>query len=111
MPNIDVDGDTEGFGMVFLEAAACGRPALAGTAGGTGSAVLDGVTGLRVDGTDLQAVGAALARLLEDRPLASALGEAALARVRAQFDWPRVAEQTARLADVTPASGTSVWQR
>ena len=111
MPNIDVDGDTEGFGMVFLEAAACGRPALAGTAGGTGSAVLDGVTGLRVDGTDLQAVGAALARLLEDQPLASALGEAALARVRAQFDWPRVAEQTARLAGVAPASGTSVWQR
>ena len=39
------------------------------------------------------------------------VGEAALARVRAQFDWPRVAEQTARLAGVAPASGTSVWQR
>jgi len=50
MPNRDIGGDTEGFGLVFLEAASAGRPALAGTAGGTGSAVVDGVTGLRVDG-------------------------------------------------------------
>lgn len=98
MPNIDVDGDTEGFGMVFLEAAACARPALAGLAGGTGSAVLDGVTGLRVDGRDQHAVSSALRRLLADRSYASALGEAALRRVRAQFDWPRVAAQTAAVS-------------
>jgi phosphatidylinositol alpha-1,6-mannosyltransferase len=57
MPNRDIDGDTEGFGLVFLEAAAAGRPALAGTAGGTGSAVVDGVTGLRVDGERVEANG------------------------------------------------------
>jgi len=36
MPNREINGDTEGFGMVFLEAAACGKPAIAGQAGGTG---------------------------------------------------------------------------
>ena len=55
MPNRDIDGDNEGFGMVFIEAAACGKPSLAGDAGGTGSAVLDEKTGLRIDGTSLAA--------------------------------------------------------
>ena len=48
MPNRDIDGDTEGFGLEFLEVAASGKPAIAGKAGGTGSAVVDGETGLRV---------------------------------------------------------------
>src|SRR5205814_3205463 len=64
MPNRDIDGDTEGFGLVFLEAASAGKPAIAGIAGGTGSAVVDGVTGLRVDGEQLQAIAGALTRLL-----------------------------------------------
>ena len=51
MPNRDINGDTEGFGMVFIEAAACGKPSVAGLAGGTAAAVIDGVTGMRVDGT------------------------------------------------------------
>ena len=110
MPNVDVDGDTEGFGMVFLEAAACARPALAGLAGGTGSAVLDGVTGLRVNGSDPTEVCAALRRLLGDRAYASALGEAALRRVRAQFDWPRVAAQTAALSGRAATHRTSAVQ-
>ncbi len=50
MPNREINGDNEGFGMVFIEAAACGKPSLAGEAGGTGSAVLHEQTGLRVDG-------------------------------------------------------------
>ena len=47
IPNREIDADTEGFGMVFLEAAACGKPTVAGLAGGTGAAVIDGVTGFR----------------------------------------------------------------
>ena len=66
MPNRDIDGDNEGFGLVYLEAACAGKPALAGIAGGTGSAVVDGVTGLRVDGERLEAIAEALARLLEN---------------------------------------------
>ena len=44
------DGDTEGFGLVFLEANACGIPVIAGKAGGSVDAVTDGANGLVVNG-------------------------------------------------------------
>jgi len=97
MPNRDVDGDTEGFGMVFIEAAACGKPSVAGQAGGTGAAVVDGVTGLRVDGASAAAVAAALARLLTDTGLADRLGRQGYQRTAAEFGWERVAERVAAL--------------
>ena len=75
MPNRDIDGDTEGFGLVYMEANACAKPALAGRAGGTGSAVEDGLNGLRVDGEDVRAVEQGLLRLLEDPAFARTLGE------------------------------------
>lgn len=95
MPNREIQGDTEGFGMVFLEAAACGKASVAGMAGGTGSAVDDGLTGLRVDGDSLESVVQALEMLLRDDQMASQLGSQALERVRAQFSWAAVAERTA----------------
>lgn len=94
MANREINGDTEGFGMVFLEAAACAKPAIAGTAGGTGAAVVDGVTGYRVDGTDLPPLVDALSALLRDGDLANRLGQAGLARAREDFSWDSVAERT-----------------
>ena len=93
MPNRDINGDTEGFGMVFLEAAACGRPTIAGIAGGTGSAVLHGKTGLRVNGDSMQEVQQSIRLLLSDRELATELGTAGQDRARAQFSWSFVAER------------------
>lgn len=101
MPNRAIDGDTEGFGMVYLEAAACGKPALAGLAGGTGSAVVDGVTGLRVDGASTEAVADALERLLCDSSLSRRLGQSGQARALEHFSWQRVAERTQRLVPAT----------
>lgn len=97
MPNREINGDTEGFGMVFIEAAACGKPAIAGQAGGTGAAVVDGVTGFRVDGTDTVAVTVALQRILESVQSAQQIGNRALARVVEQFDWSIVAKKTQQL--------------
>jgi phosphatidylinositol alpha-1,6-mannosyltransferase len=97
MPNREINGDNEGFGMVFIEAAACGKPSLAGEAGGTGSAVLDGVTGRRIDGRALADVTSALRDLLTNAEQAKRWGDAALARVRGEFDWERVADKTRRL--------------
>ena len=99
MPNREINGDTEGFGMVFIEAAACGKPAIAGQAGGTGAAVLEGVTGFRVNGADLQAVQTTLANCLSDAAGNAALGAAALMRVQNEFGWGQVAEKTRRLRD------------
>ncbi len=98
MPNRDIDGDTEGFGLVFLEAASAGKPALAGTAGGTGSAVVDGVTGLRVDGEHLQAITRALARLLGDRTEAARMGLNGRMRVLDNFTHQRRVDQLRELA-------------
>ena len=85
MPNRELNGDTEGFGMVFLEAAACGKPVIGGTAGGTGAAILEGHTGWRIDGTSDKALFKALARVLQDRDLALSLG--ANGRIRAAVEF------------------------
>lgn len=94
MPNRDINGDTEGFGMVFLEAAACKKPAVAGLAGGTGAAVLHGETGYRVDGADLDAISAGIMDFLQHDDKLQYLGEAAYQRALRDFSWASIAEQT-----------------
>jgi phosphatidylinositol alpha-1,6-mannosyltransferase len=97
MPNRDINGDNEGFGMVFIEAAACGKPSLAGEAGGTGSAVLHQQTGLRVDGVSVDAVAAGLRSFLTAPEQARTWGQQALQRVQREFAWERVADKTRKL--------------
>lgn len=94
MPNRDINGDNEGFGMVFIEAAACGKPSLAGEAGGTGSAVLHEQTGLRVDGVETMNIVKGLRQLLAHPEWMDALGQAGLSRVNAKFAWEQVAQAT-----------------
>ncbi len=97
MPNRELDGDTEGFGMVFLEAAACAKSAIAGRAGGAGSAVVDGVTGIVVDGRSLAELTEALRRLCQDESLARTLGHNGYLRARRHFSWQQVAAKTLAL--------------
>ena len=98
MPNRDIDGDCEGFGLVFLEAAASGKAAVAGKAGGTGSAVIDGVTGLRVDGENVAEIAVVLGRLLNDTEESASMGRAARRRVLANFIHKRRVDQLRYLA-------------
>lgn len=80
--------EQEGFGIVFLEAAAAGVPALAGASGGAAEAVEDGVTGFVVDPPDeLDAATAALRRLLDDAALRQRMGAAARTRAVEQFAY------------------------
>ena len=82
------DGDSvEGFGIVYMEAAYYGTPSLAGSEGGAVDAVLDGQTGLVVDGLDVDAITAQLDRLCGDRALRDRLGGAARERARTEFSW------------------------
>jgi phosphatidylinositol alpha-1,6-mannosyltransferase len=89
--------EAEGFGIVFLEAAACGVPAVAGRSGGAWEAVEDGVTGFVVDPLDAGAVAAALERLLTDPALRRRMGDAARARVENSFAYDRLAARLTRL--------------
>jgi phosphatidylinositol alpha-1,6-mannosyltransferase len=97
MPNRDINGDTEGFGLVFLEAAASGKPVIAGMAGGTASAVVDGETGLRVDGEAVEAIVQALTRLLRNPSEAAEMGRKARLRVLENFTHVRRVDQLREL--------------
>lgn len=79
MPNRRMpDGDTEGFGLVFLEANGCGLPVIAGQDGGSTDAVRQGVNGLVVDGHSVPAIAAAMRRLHDDPALRAAIRRQAL---------------------------------
>ena len=94
MPNREINGDTEGFGMIFIEAGACGKPVVGGRAGGVPSAVEDGVTGLLVNGDDPEDVHRGVKRILSEPAWARGLGEAGMLRARERFSWERVAAVT-----------------
>jgi phosphatidylinositol alpha-1,6-mannosyltransferase len=88
-----VDGvDLEGFGIVFLEAAASGLPVIAGRSGGVPEAVADGETGLLVGGADVAELECAIARLTDSPSLRRTLGEAGRRRVLRDFTWQRAAD-------------------
>ena len=87
--------EVEGFGIVFLEAAAVGLPVVAGNSGGAAEAVEDGETGLVVDGTNVEAVAGSVADLLADPARAVTMGKAGRLRVEHDFAWPRVVERLA----------------
>jgi phosphatidylinositol alpha-1,6-mannosyltransferase len=91
-------GDVEGFGIVFLEAGACGKPVIAGASGGTADAVIDGVTGILVDGTSTEEIARAVIRLAADPALRSRMGEAGRRRVEREYNWDAIAERTERLS-------------
>jgi phosphatidylinositol alpha-1,6-mannosyltransferase len=90
--------EAEGFGIVFLEAAACGVPAVAGRSGGAHEAVDDGVTGFVVEPRDVAAVRDAIAALLGDDARRGTMGAAARRRAVAEFSYDRLVERLAPLA-------------
>ncbi|WP_374651738.1 glycosyltransferase family 4 protein [Rhizorhabdus sp.] len=93
MPNRTLpDGDTEGFGLIFLEANACGKAVIGGRAGGATDAVVDGVTGLLVDGDDPASIAAALRQLLGDPAARRKMEQAGFARART-LGWDATARR------------------
>ena len=84
----------EPFGLINLEAMACGTPVVASGVGGILEVVEDGRTGLLVPPGRPDELADALRRVLDDRDLARAFGEAGRRRVEAQFSWASVAQRT-----------------
>jgi phosphatidylinositol alpha-1,6-mannosyltransferase len=98
--------EQEGFGIVFVEAAACGVPQVAGDSGGAADAVVDGETGLIVRHPSRAGdVAAAIGRLLDDDGWQGRLGAAARARAERLFNYDTLAaELDAALAAAAPAA-------
>ncbi len=80
-------GEVEGFGIVFVEAGALGKPVIGGVSGGTVEAIVDGVTGLLVNPEKTEDIASALLKLLKDPDYARQLGENGRKRVEKELNW------------------------
>ncbi len=85
--------DVEGLGIVYLEASAMGVPVVAGNSGGAPESVVDGETGLVVDGWDVGAIAAAVGDLLAEPDRAAAMGRAGRKWVVENWQWRTKAER------------------
>ena len=96
--------EVEGLGIVYLEASACGLAVIAGRSGGAPDAVIEGVTGLVVDGTQSQEIARAAIDLLSNPERADAMGRAGRAWIEEKWTWNIWASEFAKLLKVDQRS-------
>lgn len=96
----------ESFGLVAVEAMACGCPVVASQVGGLRFTVEDGKTGLLVPPRDVGALASAIRTLIRQPDLREQLGNLAAKRVRERFTWGRVAEDVANVYERVMACAT-----
>ena len=93
--------EQEGFGIVFVEAAACGVPQVAGDTGGAAEAVADGETGLVMrQPDDVEAAAAAFESLLDDDTRRASMAAASRARAVEEFSYDRLAARLGKALEV-----------
>lgn len=111
LPNREVDGDFEGFGMVLVEAQACGKTVIAGASGGTSETLRAGETGLVVDCREPEQLAREVAVLLLDESRRATMGSAARAWVVEHYDWPRLAQQVATVLGLETVAASPAMHR
>jgi len=89
MPAREIEGDFEGFGVVYLEANLSGKPVIGGDSGGIADAVADGVSGILVDPESTHDIASAVIRLSQDAELRERLGRQGRERAILEFSWER----------------------
>ncbi|MBI4599922.1 glycosyltransferase family 4 protein [Candidatus Uhrbacteria bacterium] len=89
----DIEGDIEGFGIVYLEAQSFGKPVIGTRVSGVVEAVADGETGILVEQRDTSAIQREIIHLLTDVDFSQKLGEAGKHRVAENFQWKHQAEK------------------
>jgi len=93
----EIDGDFEGFGLVYLEANACEKPVIGSKTGGIEDAIEDGKTGLLLDSDKPENVASAILKLLLNKNMADRLGKNGLEQIRKYRTWDHSAEEMLRL--------------
>lgn len=87
MPARSIDGDFEGFGIVFLEANIVGKPVIAGNSGGQTDAVKNTLSGFLVDPENTEQIANAIIKLMTEEQNAKLMGEYGRARAQKEFQW------------------------
>jgi len=104
LPNRELDGDIEGFGMVLVEAQACGKPVIAGRSGGTSETMIPGKTGLVVPCETPEPLAEAVLHLLENDALREQMGADARRWAADHFEWETLAGSARELFHRSRAS-------
>ncbi len=91
--DIKEEGEVEGFGIVFLEAAYFRKPVVAGRAGGMADAVIDGETGLLADPENPDDIAQKIITLISNKKLCDNMGQKGYERVLGEFTWNAVAKR------------------
>lgn len=106
LPNRQMGTDVEGFGMVLLEAQACGKPVVAGASGGTAETMQVPDTGLTVTSEGFDELGRIVVDLLGNAPQRAQMGAAGREWVVARFDWEPLSRLAAQMfeLDVKPGA-------
>jgi phosphatidylinositol alpha-1,6-mannosyltransferase len=87
LPNRTIGNDIEGFGMVLVEAQACGKPVIAGDSGGTKETMRLNESGYVIDCTDPIMISKTVAELLANPTRCTAMGKVGRQHVEAELDW------------------------
>lgn len=86
----ETKNDTEGFGIVYLEAALFKKPAIAANSGGAKEAVIDNESGILINNENLEELKNAIKKLITDEDFKNQLGEKAYKRVIENFTWQKI---------------------
>ncbi|MBU3004316.1 glycosyltransferase family 4 protein [Paraglaciecola arctica] len=87
LPNRTIGNDIEGFGMVLVEAQACGKPVIAGDSGGTRETMVINESGFVIDCTDVELISSTVTRLLVDPEHSAQMGKIGRKHVESELDW------------------------
>jgi phosphatidylinositol alpha-1,6-mannosyltransferase len=93
MPTLNLNGNYEGFGIVYLEANLFAKPVIATDNGGVHDAVIDNLNGLLIKPNDAKALEEAMLSLINDKELCLKLGEQGRIRAIKEFSWPIIVQK------------------
>jgi len=106
--NTENDKDIEGFGIVYIEANACGKPVIGGKIGGETDAIIDGQTGLLVDPHNISEITNAIMKLLGDKAFAKNIGDTGRKRVSSELTWEnstkKIVKELDKITQYQPSS-------
>ena len=92
--------EVEGLGIVYLEAGSCGLPVIAGKSGGAPDAIIEGRTGLVVDGKNVKEISEAIIRLLADPESAMKMGAEGRSWAQSHWSWRSWSERFAGILEL-----------